>query len=48
MLREIERIHLHNCYNIPDYSFMDYNISDITSKHAKEIHWHSTLQSIYS
>jgi hypothetical protein len=30
MLREIERIHLHNCYNIPDYTFMDYNISDIT------------------
>ena len=43
MLREIERIHLHNCYNIPDYIFMDYNISDITSKHAEEIHGHSTL-----
>ena len=38
MLRENERIHLHNCYNIPDYTFMDYNISDITSKHAEEIH----------
>jgi hypothetical protein len=47
MLREIERIHLHNCYNIPDYTFMDYNISDITSKHAEEIHWHSTLQIIH-
>ena len=38
MLREIETIHLHNCYNIPDDTFMDYNISDITGKHAKEIH----------
>ena len=36
MLREIERIHLHNCYNIPDYTLMDYNISHITSKHADE------------
>jgi hypothetical protein len=37
MLREIERIHLHNCCNIPDYTFMDYNISNITSKYAEEI-----------
>jgi hypothetical protein len=28
MLREIERIHLHNCYNIPHYTLMHYNISD--------------------
>ena len=41
MLREIERIHLQNCYNIPDYTSMEYNISDIitlSSKHAEEIH----------
>ena len=36
MLREIERIHLQNCYNIPDYTSMEYYISDITSKHAEE------------
>jgi hypothetical protein len=36
MLREIERIHLHSCYNIPDYTSMEYNFSDITSKHAEE------------
>ena len=36
MLREIERMHLQNCYNIPDYTSMEYNISDITSKHAEE------------
>ena len=37
MRREIERIHLQNCYNIPDYTSMEYNISDIyTSKHAEE------------
>ena len=37
MLREIERIHLHNCYNISDYASMEYNISDITCKHDEEI-----------
>ena len=45
MLREIERIHLQNCYNIPDYTSMEYNISDITSKHAEEnpLTFHSPL-----
>ena len=36
MLREIEIIHLHSCYNLPDYTSMEYNFSDITSKHAEE------------